>query len=74
MASHGKEASAAPRQRRAAGKASGIDGTVRVKLLECGVDYLCGRYMAATPPELYSDHLLFFHRLFFPFLVMIAAG
>ncbi|RJF95104.1 hypothetical protein D3871_16715 [Noviherbaspirillum saxi] len=33
MASHGKEASAAPRQRRAAGKASGIGGTVRVKLL-----------------------------------------
>ncbi|RJF98425.1 hypothetical protein D3871_07835 [Noviherbaspirillum saxi] len=33
MVSHGKEASAAPRQRGAAGKASGIDGTVRVKLL-----------------------------------------
>ncbi|WP_147376806.1 hypothetical protein [Noviherbaspirillum saxi] len=33
MASHGKEASAAPRQRGAAGKASGIDGTVRMKLL-----------------------------------------
>ncbi|MFC7515020.1 hypothetical protein ACFQUU_08390 [Herbaspirillum sp. GCM10030257] len=33
MASHGKEASAAPRQRRAADKASGIVGTVRVKAL-----------------------------------------
>ncbi|RJF92635.1 hypothetical protein D3871_29070 [Noviherbaspirillum saxi] len=42
MASHGKEM-----QRRAAGKASGIDGTVRVKLLLnelAPVSELCGRF------------------------------